>query len=152
MRVTPIGGGVILQNDRKLVISVGSSRSSKNWVQTEMMWSEFIDRLRVPQRTPETFDDYMKMSKRQKSELKDIGGFVGGSLQGTRRKAAAVTGRDLVTLDMDNIAAGETDNVIRRIDGLGAAYVVYSTRSHAPFRPRLRVILPIDKTVTADEY
>ena len=41
MRVTPIGGGVILQNDRKLVISVGSSRSSKNWVQTEMMWSEF---------------------------------------------------------------------------------------------------------------
>lgn len=152
MRVTPIGGGVILQNDRKLVISVGSSRSSKNWVQTEMMWSEFIDRLRVPQRTPETFDDYMKMSKRQKSELKDIGGFVGGSLQGTRRKAAAVTGRDLVTLDMDNIAAGETDNVIRRIDGLGAAYVVYSTRSHAPFRPRMRVILPIDKTVTADEY
>lgn len=152
MRVTPIGGGVILQNDRKLVISVGSSRSSKNWVQTEMMWSEFIDRLRVPQRTPETFDDYMKMSKRQKSELKDIGGFVGGSLQGTRRKAAAVTGRDLVTLDMDNIAAGETDNVIRRIDGLGAAYAVYSTRSHAPFRPRLRVILPIDKTVTADEY
>lgn len=152
MRVTPIGGGVILQNDRKLVISVGSSRSSKNWVQTEMMWSEFIDRLRVPQRTPETFDDYMKMSKRQKSELKDIGGFVGGSLQGTRRKAAAVTGRDLVTLDLDNIAAGETDNVIRRIDSLGAAYAVYSTRSHAPFRPRLRVILPLDKTVTADEY
>lgn len=141
-----------MQNDRKLVISVGSSRSSKNWVQTEIMWSEFIDRLRVPQRTPETFDDYMKMSKRQKSELKDIGGFVGGPLQGTRRKAAAVTGRDLVTLDMDNIAAGETDNVIRRIDGLGAAYVVYSTRSHAPFRPRLRVILPLDKTVTADEY
>lgn len=82
MRVTPIGGGVILQNDRKLVLSIGSSRNSKNWVQTEMMWSEFIDRLRVPQRTPETFDEYMKMSKRQKSELKDIGGFVGGSCKG----------------------------------------------------------------------
>lgn len=57
MRVTSIGGGVILQNDRKLVISVGSSRSSKNWVQTEMMWSEFIDRLRMPQRRRERYEE-----------------------------------------------------------------------------------------------
>ena len=95
------------------------------------MWSEFIDRLRTPQRTPETFDDYMRLSKRQQGDLKDIGGFVGGALQGTRRKASAVTGRDLVTLDLDNIASGETENVIRRVDGLGIAYAIYSTRSHA---------------------
>lgn len=141
-----------MQYDRKLTISAGASRNSKNWVRTEFMWSEFISRLRTPQRTDESYAEYMAMPKGRQGELKDIGGFVGGTLQGTRRKASAVTGRDLVTLDLDNIASGETDNVIRRIDSLGIAYVVYSTRSHAPFRPRLRAILPLDKTVTADEY
>ena len=117
-----------------------------------MMWSEFIDRLRTPQRTPETIEEYLKMTKAQQGQLKDIGGFVGGALNGTQRKAKNVTGRDLVTLDLDNIANGETANVLRKIDSLGAGYAVYSTRSHAEFRPRLRVIMPLDRTVTADEY
>lgn len=139
-------------NDKKLVISVGQSRRSTNWIRTEMMWSEFIDRLRTPQRTPETIEEYLNMTKAQQGQLKDIGGFVGGALNGTQRKAKNVTGRDLVTLDLDNIANGETANVLRKIDSLGAGYAVYSTRSHAEFRPRLRVIMPLDRTVTADEY
>ena len=139
-------------NDRMLVISVGNSRKSTNWVRTEIMWSEFVNRLRTPQRTPETIEEYLNMTKAQQGQLKDIGGFVGGSLNGTQRKAKNVTGRDLVTLDLDNIASGETDNVLRTIDSLGAGYAVYSTRSHADFRPRLRVIMPLDRTVTADEY
>lgn len=141
-----------MNNDRKLVISVGQSRRSTNWIRTEMMWSEFIDRLRTPQRTPETIEEYLNMTKAQQGQLKDIGGFVGGALNGTQRKAKNITGRDLVTLDLDNIANGETANVLRKIDSLGAGYAVYSTRSHAEFRPRLRVILPLDRTVTADEY
>lgn len=141
-----------MNNDRKLVISVGQSRRSTNWIRTEMMWSEFIDRLRTPQRTPETIEEYLNMTKAQQGQLKDIGGFVGGALNGTQRKAKNITGRDLVTLDLDDIANGETANVLRKIDSLGAGYAVYSTRSHAEFRPRLRVILPLDRTVTADEY
>ena len=139
-------------NDKKLVISVGQSRRSTNWIRTEMMWSEFIDRLRTPQRTPETIEEYLNMTKAQQGQLKDIGGFVGGALNGTQRKAKNVTGRDLVTLDLDNIANGETANVLRKIDSLNAGYAVYSTRSHAEFRPRLRVIMPLDRTVSADEY
>lgn len=139
-------------NDRKLVISVGNSRKSTNWIRNEIMWSEFIERLRTPQRTSETIEEYLRMTKAQQGQLKDIGGFVGGALNGTQRKAKNVTGRDLVTLDLDNIANGETANVLRRIDSLGAGYAVYSTRSHAEFRPRLRVIMPLDRTVTADEY
>lgn len=141
-----------MQYNRKLMISVGSSRYSKHWIVTEFLWSELVEKLQVPQRTAETFEQYMRMTKRQQGELKDIGGFVGGTIVGTRRKTSAVTGRDVVTLDLDNIPGGETDNVLRRIRSLGVSYAVYSTRSHAPFRPRLRVIIPLDKTVTADEY
>ena len=121
-----------MQNDRKLLISVGSHRYSKEWIQTAIMWSKLIERLRIPLRTPETYENYMKLPKRQKGELKDVGGFVGGTINGSQRKASAITGRDLITLDLDNIAAGETDNTVRRVDSLGIAYAVYSTRSHAP--------------------
>ena len=92
------------------------------------------------------------MPKAQQAELKDVGGFVGGTFTGDRRKAGCVEGRDLVTLDLDNIPAGQTDDVLRRVDGLGCAAAVYSTRKHAGYAPRIRVILPLDKTATADQY
>ncbi len=139
-------------NDRMIRISVGQSKNSINWVGTDMLWSAFVDKLRTPLRTEEIFDQYIHMPKAQQGALKDVGGFVGGTLQGPRRKASAVTGRDLVTLDMDAIPAGETDNLVRRVGSLGVAYAVYSTRSHSPMRPRLRIIMPLDRTVTADEY
>src|SRR5690606_9762257 len=56
------------------------------------------------------------------------------------------------TLDLDNIPAGGTADVLRRLDGLGCAYVTYSTRKHEEARPRLRVLVPTDRPVSADEY
>ena len=38
------------------------------------------------------------------------------------------------------------------LEGLGVGYCVYSTRKHHPAAPRLRVLIPLDRTVTADEY
>ena len=141
-----------MQHDRIIRISIGKSRTSKDWQRTEMLWNEFVRRLQVPIRTEETVEAYHRLPKREQVRLKDVGGFVGGMLNGTQRKASNVISRDLVTLDMDAIAPGGTEDVVRRVDGLGAAYVIYSTRSHTEARPRLRVILPADRALTADEY
>ena len=141
-----------MQNDRIIHISTGRSRTSKEWQRTEYLWSEFVERLRTPARTDETVEQYHTLSKREQGRLKDVGGFVGGTLKGLQRKAANVESRDLITLDMDAIAPGETQSVIRRIAGLGIAYAVYSTRSHTEHRPRLRAIFPTDRSITADEY
>lgn len=141
-----------MNHDRRITISTGSSRLSKSWAPVSFMWSEFVNRLSIPQRTAETFEAYQKLSKAEKGRLKDVGGFVGGTLKGPQRKSDAVTGRDLVTLDLDNIASGETENTLRKVDSLGMGYAIYSTRSHAPYAPRLRIIIPLDRTVTADEY
>lgn len=139
-------------NDRQITITVGSSRLSKEWKPVSYMWSEFVEKLSIPLRTRETFEAYQKLPKAEKGRLKDVGGFVGGTLKGPQRKSDAVTGRDLVTLDLDNIASGETENTLRKVGSLGMAYAIYSTRSHAPYAPRLRIIIPLDRTVTADEY
>lgn len=138
--------------DRTITITVGASRKAMHWRAQTLALSEMWEKLRVPARGTETTDSYFKMTKAQQDSLKDVGGFVAGVLEGTRRKADAVRGRDLLTLDLDNIPAGGTDDVLRRIEALGCGYCVYSTRKHLPSAPRLRVLLPLDRTAIADEY
>lgn len=141
-----------MQNDRQITISCGNSRKAVDWRQETLLISELWDKLRVPARGKETVAQYLGLKKPQQDELKDVGGFVGGSLNGPRRKARNVTGRDIITLDFDSIPPGGKDDVLRRIGALGCGYCVYSTRKHQPAAPRLRVLLPLDRTVTADEY
>ncbi len=139
-------------NDRQLTISSAGSRKAIYWPAQNIYWSELVDRLRVVVRGTETLAEYLKLPKSKQDELKDVGGFVAGTLAGNRRKASAVTGRDVITLDLDNIPAGGTADTLRRIDALGCAYAVYSTRKHEEARPRLRVLVPLNRTATADEY
>lgn len=141
-----------MQFDRQLMISSAGTRHSTNWQTQTAYWSEIVERLRTAVRGTETLAEYMQLPKSKQDELKDVGGFVGGSLSGGRRKANAVIGRDLVTLDLDNIPAGGTADILRRLDALGCGYAVYSTRKHSEDKPRLRVVAPLDRTATADEY
>lgn len=141
-----------MQNNRKLQISTAGSRKATYWPKSEILWSEFTEKLKTPVRSTETLEQYLALPKSQQDELKDVGGFVGGTFSGNRRKACYVEGRDLITLDLDNIPAGQTDDILKRVCGLGCAAAVYSTRKHAGYAPRLRIIIPMDRTSTADEY
>lgn len=141
-----------MQNNRKLQISTAGSRKATHWPRSIIMWSEFVDRLKNPVRSTETLEQYLSYTKPQQDELKDVGGFVGGTLIGDRRKACYVDGRDLITLDLDTIPTGQTEDILKRVSGLGCAAAIYSTRKHAEFSPRLRVIVPLDRTSSADEY
>lgn len=139
-------------NDRKILISVGNHRRSVSWQPQTLLLSELYEKMRIPARGTETMQEYLNLKKSEQDDLKDVGGYVAGGLIGTRRKASAVTGRDVLTLDLDNIPPGATNDILRRVEGLGCGYCVYSTRKHSPAAPRLRVLLPLDRTATADEY
>ena len=139
-------------HDRKITITAGTSRKATVWTPQTLLLSELWERLRTPVRGTETLAQYLALPKARQDELKDVGGYVAGTLDGPRRKAAAVAARDLITLDLDHIPAGGTQDVLRRVDALGCGYCVYSTRKHSPAAPRLRVLLPLDRPCTADEY
>ena len=141
-----------MNNDRKIIISVGNNRRDLNWKQTALTVSELYERLRNPVRSTELFADYMKMKKAQQDTLKDVGGFVGGSLSSPRRKSNNMTGRDVITLDFDNIPGWQTEAIVTKVEELGCSYCIYSTRKHTASAPRLRVVIPFDRTVTPDEY
>ena len=139
-------------HDRQITITVGNNRKSINWQPQTIMLSEFYEKLRIPNRSTETLQNYLKLKKSEQDDKKDIGGFVAGKLSGPRRKSGAVIGRDIITLDFDNIPPGGTHEIIKIINALGCNYCVYSTRKHSPSSPRLRILLPLDRTSSADEY
>ena len=141
-----------MQNDKLFTISVGASRKSMQWNPQQLLWSELVAKLAAPVRSTESMTEYLQLPKVQQDKLKDVGGFVGGTLEGAQRKASAVTGRGIVTLDLDAIPPGGTQEALRRVDTLGCAYCIYSTRKHQEAAPRLRILIPLSRPCTADEY
>ena len=132
-----------LQYDRRLTISIGNSRKDMSWKAQTLSIGELWEKLRIPVRGTETVAQYMKLKKAQQDELKDVGGFVAGTLKGARRKAANITGRDVVTLDFDTVPAYGTEGLIESVRKMGCAFAVYSTRKHIETAPRLRILFPI---------
>ena len=75
-------------HDKKLLIAIGRSRKAAQWQNREMLWSEFLDKLANTTRTRETVNDYAAMTKAERDNVKDVGGFVGGYLKNGRRSSA----------------------------------------------------------------
>lgn len=136
-------------HDGKLTIAVGRSRREKDWKNKEMTWGQFLDRLRQTTYTGETVDEYKKLPKADRDNIKDVGGFVGGALKGGRRLLRTVTWRQLLTLDADFAGPGLWDKVAILLD---CACCAYSTHSHTPETPRLRLVIPLSRPVSPDEY
>lgn len=142
----------MLTNDRIINISHANDRFSKSWINQTVLWSAFLAKLSTPVRSSETLAEYLRLSTAQQGELKDVGGFVGGVLNNGSRTAENTSSRDLVALDLDNIPATDFQMVLSIISNLNCAYAVYSTRKHQPMNPRLRVLFPLSRTVSAEEY
>lgn len=141
-----------MQNDRKITISTGNSRKATMWVGQQLYWSEFVEKLSHSIQTQESFAEYKAFAKAKQDELKDVGGFVGGTLKGGRRKNENADMRDLITLDADSLAPGSTQSILNAVSNMGCAYAIYSTRKHEGAAPRLRIIFPMDRSCSADEY
>ena len=133
----------------KLQIATGNSRMEKRWNNVEMELDEFIERISHTIRTAETVEQYMKMTKAKQDAIKDVGGFVMGKLKGGRRKKDCVEFRSALTLDMDHASQDIPEQVEMFFD---FRCLIYSTHKHTPENPRLRLIIPLSRKVSPDEY
>lgn len=133
----------------KLYVSTGNSRMDKKWNGQEMDLSEFAKRLSHTIRTAETMEQYQKLSKAKQDDIKDVGGFVLGKLKGGRRKKDCVISRSAITLDMDYGTPDIMDQLELFFD---MKCMIYSTHKHRAENPRLRLILPLTREVSPDEY
>lgn len=141
-----------MDNEIKFKVATAASRTQKVWKNTEMSWNDFIEKIENPIRTNETAAEYRAMSKADRDKKKDVGGFVGGYLKDGIRKKGQLVSRQLVCLDADNIPSGVDFPAIVKEKLLMTTYGLYSTHSHTPGKPRYRLVIPLMREVTAEEY
>lgn len=132
-----------------LSLSVASSSKSKTWKNQSISWADFKKRLQEPTVTQETVAEYTKMTTAQKSDVKDVGGFVAGHLAHGQRKKGHVVQRSMITLDADSPRPDLWEDFLMMYD---CTALLYSTHSHKPGKPRYRIIIPLARPVTPDEY
>ena len=138
---------MVIQNDKALDVAVGISRKTKTWKNKSLRWSELLDRMEAVTRTPETVAEYKAMGRDQQSDIKDVGGFVGGYCNNGSR--SDIRHRSILCLDADFATPGLWDDWLW-LQGYAAA--VYSTHKHTPANPRLRLVVPLSRNVTPEEY
>lgn len=130
-------------------IATGYSANSKKWKNTRITWADFIEKLKNSVQTNETLKEYLRASKTDQGKIKDVGGYVGGYLVGGRRNIDTVGHRQLLTLDVD---FATSDFFFDFEMSYGCAAFLHATHKHSPTEPRYRLIIPLDREVSCDEY
>lgn len=136
-------------SERKYSIAVGNSCETKFWSNEEVTFDELCQRLFNTKYTSETIEQYKHFNKEERNKAKDNGGFVGGKLKGTKRGVSEVLFRSMLTLDLDKAKVGFIDKFTAESKYLSC---LYTTHSHTKEEPRCRVIVPLSRDVTPDEY
>lgn len=134
---------------RDLKIAYGNGRTAKQWSNKTIRFADLKERLKTTIRTSESAEEYAKFTKAQRDAVKDHGGFVAGVLKGGRRKIDTVESRSMVALDGDKIDAEFLKDYEKN-----APYtsVLYTTHSHTDENPRVRLVFPLTRDVTSEEW
>lgn len=138
-----------LNNDFSIDLATAHSRIAKKWRNRHWLWSELLQRCSETKRTGETAAEYARMSKEEQSNVKDVGGFVGGYLSGGIRKNANVMYRTVATLDIDYGTVNVWEDFTM---AFGFAAMIYSTHKHSSKTPRYRLVFPLSRQVSPAEY
>lgn len=134
---------------RDLPIAYGNSCYAKTWANKTTTWEDLCERLKTTIRTTESVEEYPKLKKDDRDRAKDKGGFVGGNLKGNRRKRETVACRSMLTMDADHAEIGFIDKFTAECRYTSC---LYTTHGHTPEQPRCRIIVPLTRDITPDEY
>lgn len=133
----------------KLIISTGRSRKEMNWQVRQVTWGALVKKLSKPTKTSETEAEYAAMTRDERAEAKDIGGFVGGEMSDARRKKDSVRSRQIISLDVDYGPADMWDDFYPTC---AWECLMHTTHSHTREHPRYRMYFPLSRPISHEEY
>lgn len=140
-----------LNNDLTIRISTGASRKATTWKEKSTTLSALYQRISEPKRSAESYAQYKAMTKAQQDALKDVGGYVCGVFKDGRRKIVNLETRSIVTLDADNVRK-DINKLAESLQAQDFGYCYHTTRKHTAGSARVRILVPLSREVTADEY
>lgn len=132
-------------------ISYGKNRNEINWKPFEISWDEFAKRLKKVNTIKETMEEFNDLDSKKQGELKDGYSYVGGLVDG-RRKKETIEHRDILTLDADNVPEGiDFASVVEQAIP-GIAFVIHSTIRHTDQTQRFRLLIPVQRITSRGSY
>lgn len=126
-------------------IAIGAKRTDRRATQYRWEWSEIAKRLKNVSYLEYSMETYKMLSRAQKVEVKDVGFFVGGVVDGRR-----TIYRQILSLDIDEPEKNTLKTLREWL--AGRTYIIHSTCSSTPDNPRYRVVMPLNRVVQADEH
>jgi len=132
-----------------LTITVFASRKSPKGVRETLSWEEFVQRFQNPTRTDETLNEYAHLTNEERTDIKDVGGYVGGVFDEDQRAKNKLRFRSILVIDADSATGHDVEDYELFYD---TVFLCHSTHSHTPEKPRLRWIFPLARPITPDEY
>ncbi len=138
-----------IKNDITINIATALSSNSKVWKNKKVLWSKFLDKVSKPVITNETYAQFVKATKAEQGKIKDVGGYIGATLLNGRRRKEAVQNKQLITLDIDFSYNDFWWDFTMLYD---CAACIHSTHKSSSTKPRHRLIIPLDREVSAEEY
>lgn len=105
---------------------------------------------RISRGTWEEFAAFLTAEPPEAGDKAERGWYCPAEFRPAYRDSDNFVARYAITFDFDHVEASTWDDVYACWGGLD--YAIYTTFSHTPEKPRFRVVLPLDRPVTYDEY
>ena len=106
-----------------IVITEFTNRKKPNGTGLKTTWEDLVDKLKAPVITDETIDEYFAMTNEQRTEVKDVGGYIAGECVNGKRSKDSIKSRYVLTVDADDATPNDIDDfsslVISRIAPAG---------------------------------
>ena len=141
-------------DDFKFWVSTGRSNLGQV-TNKQISLRKFRDKLAEPlEDSAISFADYQKLSPDEKAERKKVAGFVmAATFKDGKRKSANQNDRTLLTYDMDFITIEQLENLRSGMAPICAFHwMMHTTRSHCPEKPRVRIFVFLSRPVNPEEY
>lgn len=154
------------QENLKIVLSCGYGKTSNKLTELSYDYNEFRTKLQGFTEVKALYNDKIIVSGQEikisahdaiKQSLKvakdESEWFIAGVFDGDIRRTENLKYRSAVVLDLDNYDGDISSLELSIKEELaGYTYLAYSTASHTPSKPKVRIFLPTSKNIMTAEY
>lgn len=138
-------------NNRELTIATAPKRTATTWTNKHTTKQDLTAQIYNPTQLNITQTQYQNLTKTQKDQTKDHGGYICGHLRNGKRRKGHILTRSVITLDVDNLPPDK--NLPHELQqNLNCAWLAHTTTSHTSQTPRWRILIWLTRDITPDEY
>ncbi len=142
--------------NHEIWVSTGGKGGRARGTVASKRWSlrKLLDKLSNPSFDASiTYSGYMKLPADEQAARKAAPGFIiAGRFKDGRRKISHQLGRSAIQIDIDYATAAQVDHILHGDAPIRQfCFLWHTTRAHCANKPRVRIIVPLEKMVDADQ-